>query len=104
MTFQEQTAQFTNEIQALKAELTLFQNRCEQYSQAYDLLKDQIREMQRHRFGKRSERYIDPEHTQLDLFQDNIALCSKAETAGEQIPEESKQKRLTSPYRNHSTI
>jgi len=104
MIFQEQTTQFTNEIQALKAELTLFKSRCEQYSQAYDLLKEQMREMQRYRFGKRSERYIDPEHTQLDLFQDNIALYSNAEAAGEKLPEESfkveahtRKKKKTNP-------
>ena len=62
MNYQERTTQLTDEIQALKAELALFQQRCEQYSQAYDLLKEQIKEMQRHRFGQRSERYIDVRH------------------------------------------
>jgi transposase len=91
MISQEQTTQLMHENQALKAELTLFQKRCEQYSQAYDLLKEQIKEMQRHRFGKRSERYIDPEHPQLDLFQDNTLLFSNAEAAGEQLPDEISQ-------------
>ena len=76
------------ETQTLKTELVLFQARCEQYSQAYDSLKEQIREMQRHRFGKRSERYIDPEQTQLDFLQDNIAIFANAEAVGEKIPEE----------------
>jgi transposase len=91
MISQEQTTQLMHENQALKAELTLFQKRCEQYSQAYDLLKEQIKEMQRHRFGQRSERYIDPEHPQLSLFQDNHTLFSNAEVAGEQLPEDSFQ-------------
>lgn len=91
MISQEQTTQLMHENQALKAELTLFQKRCEQYSQAYDLLKEQIKEMQRHRFGQRSERYIDPEHPQLDFFQDNHTLFSNAEVAGEQLPEDSFQ-------------
>jgi transposase len=91
MNYQEKTTQLTDEIQALKAELALFQQRCEQYSQAYDLLKEQIKEMQRHRFGRRSERYIDPEQPQLDFFQDNATLFSNAEAAGEQLPEESSQ-------------
>ena len=76
MISEEQTTQLMHEIQELKAELSLFQKRCEQYSQAYDLLKEQIKEMQRHRFGKRSERYIDPEQPQLSLFQDNTTLFS----------------------------
>jgi transposase len=41
--------------------------RCEQYAQAYDSLLLQIKELQRHRFGKKSERYIDPENPQLSL-------------------------------------
>lgn len=81
----------TAETQTLKAELTLFQARCEQYSQAYDSLKEQIREMQRHRFGQRSERYIDPAQTQLDFLQDNIAIFDSAEALGDQLPEESPQ-------------
>lgn len=80
-----------NENQALKAELALFQARCEQYSQAYDSLKEQIREMQRHRFGQRSERYIDPAQTQLDFLQDNNAIFSSAEALGDQLPEETSQ-------------
>lgn len=91
MISKEQTTQLTHEIQALKAELALFKKRCEQYSQAYDLLKEQIREMQRHRFGKRSERFIDPEQPQLDLFQDNVTVFSNAEAAGEQLPDDSSQ-------------
>jgi transposase len=88
MISQEQEDQLMSENQALKAELILFKKRCLQYSQAYDSLKDQIIEMQRHRFGKRSERYINPEHPQLDLFQDNVAIFSNAETTGEQLAEE----------------
>ena len=91
MISQQQAIQLMNENQALKAELTLFQARCEQYSQAYDSLKEQIREMQRHRFGQRSERYIDPAQTQLDLLQDNIAIFANAEASGEQLPEENTQ-------------
>jgi transposase len=91
MISEEQTTQLMHENQVLKAELDLFKKRCEQYSQAYDLLKEQIREMQRHRFGKRSERYIDPEQPQLDLFQNNAVLFSNAEAAGEQLPENTSQ-------------
>lgn len=81
---QEQTQQ---ENQALKAEVALLQARCEQYAQAYDLLKNQIIEMRRHRFGKRSERYIDPENPQLLLFPDENETFARADAAGEQIEE-----------------
>jgi transposase len=83
----EKEIQLSNEIQALKAELSLFQARCEQYAQAYDSLKAQIIELRRHRFGKRSERYIDPENPQLSLFENEHDIFSRAEAAGEQAEE-----------------
>lgn len=55
--------------QATKIEL--LEKRCEQYAQAYDSLLTQIKELQRHRFGKKSERFIDPEHPQLTLMGNN---------------------------------
>lgn len=68
MTAADIIQQQSNEIQALKAELMTFQKRCEQYAQAYDLLQHQIKELQRYRFGKKSERFIDPEHPQFSFF------------------------------------
>lgn len=47
------------EIDALRAELNTMKQRCEQYSQAYDSLQHQIKELLRHRFGRKSERYMD---------------------------------------------
>ncbi|MCW8398353.1 transposase [Legionella sp. PATHC038] len=44
--------------------------------EAYDSLKAQIMELRRHRFGKRSERYIDPENPQLSLFENNQSIFS----------------------------
>ena len=84
MMSQQQITELMNENQALKAELALFQARCEQYSQAYDSLKEQISELQRHRFGKRSERYIDPENPQQSLFENNHEIFSQADTSDEQ--------------------
>jgi transposase len=88
MVSQEKIEQLIHEVQGLKAELTLAQARCEQYAQAYDSLKDQILELRRHRFGKRSERYIDPENPQLSLFQDNHKLFSSMDALGEQAAED----------------
>jgi transposase len=45
--------------------------RCEQYAEAYDSLLGQIKELQRHRFGKKSERFIDPENPQINFFNEN---------------------------------
>ena len=40
------------EIQGLRAELKLFQQRCEQYAQAYEALQHQVKELLRHHFGQ----------------------------------------------------
>ena len=44
------------------------EKRCEQYQQAYESLTFQVKELLRHRFGARSERVIDQEFGQGDLF------------------------------------
>ena len=83
-----QIAQLTEENQTLKASLALLQSRCEQYAQAYDSLIEQIRELRRNRFGKRSERYIDPENHQLLLpLDDKLTSFGQADAAGEETEE-----------------
>lgn len=47
MIYQDDASSFSAEIQGLKDENSLLIKRCEQYAQAYDLLREQIREMQR---------------------------------------------------------
>jgi len=60
-----------DQIQALNSELSTYKKRCEQYMQAYDQLQHQLNELIRNRFGKKSERFIDPENPQGSLFGDN---------------------------------
>lgn len=91
MISQDDLTNFRTEVQSLKDENSLLMKRCEQYAQAYESLCEQIRAMQRHRFGKKSERYLDPESTQLSLFGDNPDLFANADAAGQQITEESLQ-------------
>ena len=50
---------------SLQAQLTRVEKRCEQYAQAYEALQQQVKELLRNRFGKKSERYIDPENPQI---------------------------------------
>jgi transposase len=71
------------EIQGLRAELKLLQQRCEQYAQAYESLQHQVNELLRHRFGQKSERFIDPENPQLSLFDDQQSAFSNADQAGQ---------------------
>lgn len=70
-------------IQNLESLLQKSEMRCEQYEQAYDSLLSQIKELQRNRFGKKSERYIDPENPQLSLIENNknkFAIADAAES------------------------
>lgn len=62
--------------------------RCEQYAQAYDSLLSQIKELQRHRFGKKSERYIDPENPQLSLIENNKNKFAIADAAASNIEDD----------------
>lgn len=41
-----------------------------QFESAYQLLNHQLQELRRNRFGKKSERYIDPANPQLSLYED----------------------------------
>lgn len=47
-----------------------------------------MNELRRHRFGKKSERFIDPEHPQLSLLEDNAAIFAEAEAKGDAINDE----------------
>ena len=52
------------EVTALKEELNLYKDKYAQALQAYEHLLHQYKELQRYRFGKRSERHapaLDPE-------------------------------------------
>lgn len=79
MDFEKIIQEQNNKIQALETQLNITLQRCDQYAQAYDSLQRQLKNMLRHRFGKRSERYIDPEHPQLSLFDDNTHLFATAD-------------------------
>lgn len=77
--------------QALQAQIIqyqsenhLLQKRCEQYAEAYDHMQAQLKELIRNRFGKKSERFIDPEHPQMSLLEDSTKF-SQAEEAGNKI-------------------
>lgn len=71
------------EMQGLRAELKCLQQRCEQYAQAYEALQHQVNELLRHRFGQKSERFVDPENPQLSLFDDQKNAFSTADQAGQ---------------------
>lgn len=69
-------------------EIELLKKRCEQYSKAYDSLLFQLKELQRYRFGKRSERFVDPNQQQLDFFGTNPDDLPKAQPPTEPSAED----------------
>jgi transposase len=70
------------ELNNFRTEISNYQKRCEQYAEAYEALQEQVRELLRHRFGRKSERFIDdPENPQQSLFGDD-SLFASADAAG----------------------
>ena len=86
------------QIISYQAELNTYQKRCEQYAQAYDTLQEQVKELLRHRFGKKSERFVDPENPQLSLLEDNskFALADAQEETGTAVAAYSRKKKQNS--------
>jgi transposase len=74
-----------NQIEVYQAELNTYQKRCEQYAQAYELLQTQLKELIRNRFGRKSERFIDPENPQQSLFDDHDAKLSVTDAVHDEI-------------------
>ena len=70
MNLEETIVNQNNKIQLLQSELNTYQKRCAQYADAYDQMKHQLQEWLRHRFVKKSERFIDNEnHPQKNFFE-----------------------------------
>lgn len=92
---------YEEKIISLTAELNLYKNRCEQYAQAYDSLQHQINELRRYRFGTKSERFIDPEHPQINFFHDENTFA-KEDAKGNGIHDEIKVEAHTRKKKNPS--
>ena len=93
---QQENSNLQSQLLSYQSELNTYQQRCEQYAQAYDQLKQQVQELLRNRFGKKSERFIDPESPQLSLL-DDANKFTLADTQGEEagiiIAEHSRKKK-----------
>lgn len=75
----------------LEAENALLSARCEQYAQAYEYLQEQLIALRRQIFGKRSERFLDPENKQQSLLENNSTIFANAEAHGEELAETTTQ-------------
>lgn len=57
-------------VNALRTENYNLKQRCEQYEAAYLCMQQQLKDLQRYRFGQRSEREVDSTHPQVDFLAD----------------------------------
>jgi transposase len=55
-------------VKQLESKVLLLEKANTHYAEQYDTLQKQIKDLLRHRFGSRSERFIDSNHPQDDLF------------------------------------
>jgi transposase len=62
-------ATLLKQLETITQERDFLFKKCRQSEQAYTLLMDQLKQMLRHRFGQKSERYIDPNNPQLSLIE-----------------------------------
>ncbi len=54
-----ENAELCKQVALLSAELAEYKKRCDEYAAAYEQLKDQVRDLLRHRFGKKAERFVE---------------------------------------------
>jgi transposase len=59
-------------VNDLTQERDVLLEKCRQSEEAYAVLMHQLKEMLRHRFGQKSERYVDSDNPQLSLYDDNV--------------------------------
>ncbi|MGH1541726.1 MAG: IS66 family transposase [Arenicella sp.] len=66
------------QVATLEQQNQRLERRMLQSEQAYSHLLDQVKQMNRHRFGQRFERYIDPDNPQVSLFDRSEAPISQS--------------------------
>ena len=82
-------------------ENTQLRARCDQLVQAYDHLLFQVKQLQRHRFGQRSEAYIDPTDPQGRLFE--LAVEDNPDAQQDDEAEDSKVVDIKAHQRKKNT-
>lgn len=55
----EQNSVLREEVALLRAQVAEYKKRCDEYAVAYEQLKHQVRDLLRHRFGKKGERFVE---------------------------------------------
>ena len=68
---QENISKLVADNEAKNIKIEDLTKQVEEYRQAYDRLSHQLKDLLRNRFGSSSERFIDPENPQGNLFSEN---------------------------------
>lgn len=87
------------EVSAYKVRCEMLEKRCEEYAQAYEQLKHQIRDLLRHRFGKKGERFL--EEPLSETPETPEAPC---EDEKDEAPALKKKKRPLAPLTTRTVI
>jgi len=93
--------QLVEENKKQKCQIHNLQQQIEQYQQAYESLQHQLNELKRFRFGPRSERFIDSNNPQLNLFEELPTVSEEPEPPEIEVPAHRRRKRApkdTSKY------
>ena len=103
---QQMNEALQHQLSDLQIKLNNSEKRCDQYAQAYDQLQHQLRELLRHRFGKKSERYVDDnEQPQLSLFASTttLPLVAAAQATHDELPSQTVTVAAHSRHKNNKS-
>ena len=90
-------------VVTLQTQNIQLQSRCDEYARAYDTLQHQMKELIRYRFGRRSERYLDPEDPQGQLFDTVVDVTKPSLEPAATSPETIPDKTTTPPAAKQGT-
>ena len=97
-----ENAELRKQVALLSAELAEYKKRSDEYAAAYEQLKHQVRDLLRHRFGKKAERFVEgPNPTEPDTAESNADEGEEEES----LPKSNKKPRkLLKPLETRTVI
>lgn len=91
-----QETHLKKENEELKALVATYQIQLKQYQEAHEQMRHQLNELIRHRFGAKSERTVDSNSPQMDLFATDLDMTANTATTAEEeavtVPEHKRRK------------
>ena len=96
--------QLQKENDTLKVKIYTLAQQVEQYRQAYDTLQHQLAEFKRFRFGKRSERFVEHDQAQQDLFSNTLPTSDITEAVEVDVPAHKRRKKKAKDTRDYPRV